>query len=390
MCRCAFTPLVLALAFGACDGSTDVEVLQLFVEPEAGLVAGVGETSRFLVMARGAGGSEIPTEGADWVSDNPDVARVDERGVATGVTPGTAELTVRFGGRSATAVVEVFVPPDVAEYEAGVSYFGRNGYVEYIPGTLPVILSAPHGGDLTPSEIAERTTGVVVTDRGTRELTLAVRDAFIDLTGAAPHVVISHLDRVKLDPNREIVEAAQGDPFAERAWEEYHGFIEMARLEVALFGEGMYFDMHGHGHPQDRLELGYLLLADRLNDDDDSLNSLATVQQTSIREIGRDSELPFSQVIRGPTSLGGLLEEHGVPAVPSPSIPGPGSDPYFSGGYSTWRHGSLADTELVSGIQIEHHYPGLRNSDANRRAYATLLADAVRAFMLEHMGYFEP
>lgn len=383
-------PLVLALAFIACDGSTDVEVLQLFVEPEAGLVAGVGETSRFLAMARGAGGAEIPTDGAVWVSDNPDVATVDDRGVATGVAPGSTELTVRFGGWSATATVEVYVPPDVSEYEDGVSYFGRNDYVEYIPGTLPVILSAPHGGDLTPTEIANRATGVIVTDRNTRELTLAVRDAFIDLTGAAPHVVISHLDRVKLDPNREIAEAAQGDPFAERAWEEYHGFIERARVEAAEMGEGMYFDMHGHGHPEDRLELGYLLSADRLNGDDGSLNSLATVQQTSIREIGRDSGLPFSQVIRGPTSLGGLLEERGVPAVPSPSIPGPGTDPYFSGGYSTWRHGSLADTELVSGIQIEHHYRGLRNSDANRRAFATVLADAVRAFMLEHMGYFEP
>ena len=78
------------------------------------------------------------------------------------------------------------------------------------------------------------------------------------------------------------------------------------------------------------------------------------------------------------------LQRGGMP------LPGPGTDPYFSGGDSTWRHGSLADTELVSGIQIEHHYPGLRSTDANRRAYAALLAEAVRDFMLEHFGYFEP
>lgn len=383
-------PWIIVLFVLGCDGGTDVEVLQLSVEPEAGLVNDVGKTSRFLVIAKGVGGADVGTDGAVWESDDPGVATVDDRGVATGVAAGTTELTVRFGGLSATATVEVYVPPEVDEYEPGVSYFGRNDYVEYVPGTLPVILSAPHGGDLTPSEVADRTSGVVVTDRNTRELTLAVRDAFIDLTGHAPHVVISHLDRVKLDPNREIEEAAQGDPFAEQAWEEFHGFIEMARLDVVTRGEGMYFDMHGHGHPEDRLELGYLLSADRLNGDDGSLNNLATVQQTSIREIGRDSPLPFSQVIRGPTSLGGFLEDLGVPSVPSPAIPGPGTDPYFSGGYSTVRHGSLADTELVSGIQIEHHYPGLRNSDANRRAYAALLAEAVRTFMLEHIGYFEP
>lgn len=381
---------LLGFALGACDSGTEVDVLQLAVAPERGLVTGIGGTSRFLVTASGEGGAQVAVDEAVWESDDPAIVTVDGRGVATGVSAGTTELTVTFGGLSATAAVEVYVPPTVTEYEAGVRYEGRNGYVEYVPGRLPVILSAPHGGDRTPAEIADRTSGTLVRDANTRELTLAVREAFIALTGHAPHVVISHLDRAKLDPNREIVEAAQGDPFAERAWEEYHGFIEVARLELSAVGGGMYFDMHGHGHPVDRLELGYLLSADRLNGSDGSLNSLATVQQTSIREIGRVSPLPFSQVVRGPTSLGGLLEGRGVPAVPSPSIPGPGSDPYFSGGYSTQRHGSQADTEVVSGIQIEHHYPGLRNTDANRRAYAALLAEAVRAFMLEHFGYFEP
>ena len=372
-----------------CDATTDVEVLRLEVEPAAGLVAGLGETTRFLVVARGVGGVEVSADGAEWSSDRPSVAVVDSRGVVTGIGEGEAELTVRLQGLEASASVEVYVPPTITEYRPGISYLGRRGYVEYVPGELPVILSAPHGGDLAPDEMADRTSGVAVTDTNTRELTWAVRDAFVDLTGKAPHVIVSHLDRGKLDPNREIVEAAQGDPFAEQAWEEYHDFIEEARNKVAISGEGMYFDMHGHGHPVARLELGYLLSADRLNGDDESLNGLATVQLTSIREIGSDSSLPFSQLLRGPTSLGGLLQDRGVPSVPSPDMPSPGSDPYFSGGYSTERHGSRADTELVSGIQLEHHYPGIRDNDANRRAYSVLLAEAVRDFMLEHIGRFE-
>nr|MBP9196721.1 hypothetical protein [Saprospiraceae bacterium] len=35
----------------------------------------------------------------------------------------------------------------------GQSYFGFNQYIEYIAGNLPVILSAPHGGDKVPSDI---------------------------------------------------------------------------------------------------------------------------------------------------------------------------------------------------------------------------------------------
>ena len=281
----------------------------------------------------------------------------------------------------------MYVPAPVANYLPGVSYFGRNDYVEYIPGELPVVLSVPHGGDLTPTEISNRRSGTLVTDRNTVELTHAVRDALIDLTGYAPHVVVSHLRRTKLDPNREIEEATQADPFAENAWEEFHGYVEQARTAV---GEGMYFDMHGHAHPRERLELGYLLSAEQLNRPDFDLNNLSTVQMTSIREIGRDSPIPFSQLLRGPTSFGGFLETEGVAAVPSPADPSPGSDEYLTGGYNTRRHGSLEDGELVSGIQIEHHFAGLRDTDENRRAYAARLAVAIRSYMLEHFGYFEP
>ena len=230
----------------------------------------------------------------------------------------------------------------------------------------------------------------MVRDRNTRELTLAIRDALIDLTGYAPYVVISHLDRRKLDPNRDIAEAAQADPFAERAWTEYHQYIERARAEVRRRGEGMYFDIHGHGHPIQRVELGYLLTPQWLNLADIYLDQLSVVQLTSIREIGRDSPIPFSQVLRGPTSFGGLLEAEGIPAVPSPTSPMIGEDPYFTGGYSTLRHGSNLDAELVSGIQLEHHFDGLRDTDENRRAYAAILARVIRDFMLEHIGYFEP
>ncbi len=204
-------------------------------------------------------------------------------------------------------------------------------------------------------------------------------------------MVVSHLHRAKLDPNREITEAAEGSAFAEHAWEEFHGYIETGRLEVTGdFGAGMYFDMHGHGHPKSRLELGYLLGSDWLNRSDASLNTLSVVQLTSIRELGRTSSDTFAEILRGATSLGGFLEAGGVPVLPSPGDPMPGGDPYFTGGYNTRRHGSLDDSEVVSGIQIEHHYPGLRDSDANRRAYAATLAVAMRSFMLEHFGFFEP
>ena len=36
----------------------------------------------------------------------------------------------------------------------GQSYFGQNNYVEYIAGNLPIIIVVPHGGTLTPVNLA--------------------------------------------------------------------------------------------------------------------------------------------------------------------------------------------------------------------------------------------
>ena len=61
-----------------------------------------------------------------------------------------------------------------APYIYSQTYQGRNGYVTYYPGNIPIILSIPHGGDITPSEISNRTYGVTVTDSNTIELGMAI------------------------------------------------------------------------------------------------------------------------------------------------------------------------------------------------------------------------
>lgn len=94
--------------------------------------------------------------------------------------------------------------------------FGTERFVEYRPGELPLVLTSPHGGNLTPDSIPDRKVGVTSKDMFTQELTLAISDALQAATGRRPHVIMSHLHRGKLDPNREIKEAAAGQPAAER------------------------------------------------------------------------------------------------------------------------------------------------------------------------------
>ena len=383
---------ILAAAIGlvACGcGVPEPRVVEVVVVPEEALIVGVGRADRFRAFAQDAAGKPVAATAA-WSVDGPGVAEISGGGFAFGLANGVTTVTATVGDVSGTARLEVYVPPVVTSYEPGRSYFGRRDYVEYIPGELPLILAATHGGRLVPDEIPDRGYGVLVNDLNTLELTLAMRGALIDLTGRAPHVILSHLRRVKLDANREIEEAAQGSPYAEQAWREFHDWVATARATVSVnFGEGLFLDIHGHGHEIQRLELGYLLSAAQLNMPDASLNSLATVASTSIRKLGRASPFPFSQLLRGPTSLGGIFQDEDIPSVPGPAAPGPGDDPYFRGGYNTRRYGSLDDSEVIDGIQIEHHYREVRDSEESRRAYARKAAVVIREFMLAHYGFFE-
>lgn len=270
-------------------------------------------------------------------------------------------------------------------YEPGNTYYGRNSYIEYHAGDLPLIVAAPHGGALTPSEIPDRTYGTTVTDSKTKETALAVREAVFTATGRYPHVIISNLKRTKLDPNREITEAAQGNQWAEQAWDEYQGFIDTAKDTItARHGKGMFLDIHGHGHAIQRLELGYLIYSSNLLRTDSELNGYEA--SSSIRSLSLQSPLSFAKLLRGSTSMGAMFEAKGISSVPSVSQPDPGAgNVYFSGGYCTARHGSR-DGGTIDAVQIEAYRVGLRDTEANRRFYAQVITEVMDDYFREHYG----
>lgn len=289
--------------------------------------------------------------------------------------------------RATVSGLSVDIHATTIEATPGASYKGRSGYTEYLPGELPLVLSAPHGGDQKPAEIPDRTYGVTGSDRNTRELALQIRSAIKAQTGFYPHIIISHLHRSKLDPNREIVEAAQGDPEAERAWWEFQTFIDAAEdIVEGEFEEGFYVDLHGHGHDIQRLELGYLLSSTDLSNTDEALAESTFVNKSSFKVLGSKPGMNFADLIRGPMSLGTLMELEGIPAVPSQSQPNPGGNPYFNGGYNTARHGSRT-SGAISGVQIECYYTGVRDTEVNRQAMAEALGRALGAFFPEHFGF---
>jgi len=298
----------------------------------------------------------------------------------------------------------VALPGSAAEvaYAPGHCYFGRSNYIEYIAGDMPVIFSVPHGGELTPPEIPDRQPAArfpdyaTISDAYTEELALALHQTFRDYFGHSPHVIICRLKRTKVDCNREIEEAAGTNALARQAWHEFHDYINSAaRAVVAGTGRGLYIDLHGQSHPLKRVELGYLLSARLLTNSDAVLNQPGYASGSSLRVLAAEVRVPFSELLRGSNSLGGLLLAQGYPSLPDPAMPSPWGAAnatvapdeaalYFSGGYNTRRHSAAGQGGPIDGVQLEANLEGVRDTAVNRTNFSLALAATLDRFFAAH------
>ena len=270
--------------------------------------------------------------------------------------------------------------------QAQEAQFDSRHFVEYQTGTLPLILGSPHGGKFRTDKIKDRTYGVVDSDVNTQDLTRRIHAHLITKTGGAPFMIISLLHRAELDPNREIIEAAQGDDIGIETHKTYHGFIVKAAEAVkSKFPAGLYIDIHGQRHKEKRVELGYTISPEKLRLPDEQLEAgTLMIRQSSIRDLDQRSPASFPELLRGKTSLGGLLGERGYICVPSPQVSAPAKgELYFMGGYTVDRHGSRNGGSL-NAIQIECPFDGVRDTEANREKFAITLAEVLPEFFKTH------
>lgn len=269
----------------------------------------------------------------------------------------------------------------IAEETPPRPVFLAEGTVEYVPGGLPVVIAAPHGGRVEPPGIPDRGSGVTARDADTDLLARELAGALADRNGARPYLVICHLRRTKVDCNRDALTATGGNPTALATWRAFHEAIARAR---AAAGGGLFLDLHGHSHPEGRVELGYLLGEEQLREHGPAFAALAPV--SSLAALARTSPGTFEGLVRGPASLGGLLEAAGYPSVPSPSAPDPGGAPYFRGGYNTARYRAAREGDPWFSLQVECPHVGVRDSTENRLRFAEAFAAALTVFLEHHAG----
>jgi hypothetical protein len=318
------------------------------------------------------------------------------------VAPGTPTPTATPTATVTPAPTPSSTPTPAASIDQP-SQFGANNYVEYIPGDSPIILTAPHGGDLQPGSVPNRTVATcpgddvgLVNDAGTQELARQMRQTFFERHGRYPHVIINRLARVKFDANRPIDEAACGGRDAEIAFADWHRFIDQAKAQVIRdHGKGWLIDLHGHGHAEERLELGYLLTSSELDQSDSALNANTTaLRRTSFATLVQGSTVPFATILRGPQSIGTLYDQLGYRALPSVREPRVAGAPYFDGGYNTARHGCGSGATALGGqsggaicaLQIEAQRPGVRDTAENRKLFSEATATVMAQFLSTYYG----
>jgi hypothetical protein len=293
--------------------------------------------------------------------------------------------------RALLLAVAFAAPAIAADYRPGTAYFGTERWSEYDAGDLPIVLTSPHGGRLRPDALPDRTDGVTDMDVNSQELARAIADELFALTGRRAHLIASQLHRRKLDPNREIKEAAAGHAGAERAWNEFHGFIDAAiAAAVAQYGFAFLIDVHGHAHAIKRIELGYALGAAQLNQSDAAFDASDFAALSTLRDLHARLGGSGAELIRGPRSLGALFAQRGIRAVPSPAEPRPDKNPFFSGGYIVHRHAAAPATTKVDGVQIESPRDGIRDTAANRARFAKITVEVLAIFLHERYRYELP
>ena len=229
-------------------------------------------------------------------------------------------------------------------------------------GELPIILSAPHGGNLAVPDVAVRKgeglpTGgsgfVTERDTGTEELAQQLAESIEKRFGKKPYFVIARSNRKFLDPNRP-PEIAYEDVDAKPVYDAYHSALtDYCRDVQTKFRKGLLLDIHGQGTAKETVFRGT------------QNGKTVTLLRERFGEAAHTSE----------ASLFGLLKSHGWKVHPDSLDER--EQPSFRGGYIVQTYGSHQGFG-IDAMQLE--FGANFRTKAARPKTASTLANAIAAY----------
>jgi len=214
-------------------------------------------------------------------------------------------------------------------------------------GTLPIILSAPHGGTAELPGIPERVHGTTVLDTNTLELAQAIQVRLQALMGGRANLVAARASRKQVDFNRAPSEAYESVAAAP-LYQAYHSALRSAVEAASPSGKALLIDLHGQSED-------------------------VRIVFRGTRD-GLTADLPL---LCGSGGFLGELEARGLAL--NPARPTQAESVEFKGGHSVAAYGK-GSPGGVNAVQLEFGFTFRANSDA-LNATAEKVAAALEAHL---------
>lgn len=233
-------------------------------------------------------------------------------------------------------------------------------------GTLPIVLSAPHGGTVPIPGIPIRAGKnierfVVVRDGNVDKIALLTAKQLEKTLGGRPYLVIARFERKYVDANRA-PDSAYEHETAKLYYDAYHQAIQDALVAIKRdWGRGLLVDIHGQSKTPDGIYRGTA--------DGESVKQL-------VAEHGRAA-------VTGEKSLYGMLEKLGYKVLPGNNERDQ-KEHFFNGGHITRSYGSDHVTD-IDAIQVEFG-DNFRKAGQLEKTSADL-AEALSVFAKEYLPH---
>ncbi len=209
-------------------------------------------------------------------------------------------------------------------------------------GTLPIILTVPHGGRRVVPGIAERNIAgkpggkgaryVKGADTNTDILAQRIADEIERITGKTPYLVIAKFQRNYIDANRA-PDVAMDDPAARPYYDQYHDTVRRFVDEIReKYPAALLVDVHGQRFMPEVIMRG-------------------TRNGKSVTRLLQRAGIAS---VTGPNGIFGQLEANGFRVFPDNRVPptGRAEDAGLNGGPTTALYGS-DNSNGIDAVQME-------------------------------------
>lgn len=296
-------------------------------------------------------------------------------------------ILIFFSCSENNRIEQAIAPEIIPAYVPGEIITDTNGYIEYLVGNSPIIISLPHDGEILPSNMDDISTPPIPAKNSKKVIEYFYQYFIQESNGKFPHIITNNISSNKLDPNSEISNGATNS-LSQLYHNTYHSYIQTAIDSInKYYDSALLINLTAHDDDNQFIELRYLLTLDNLKKDNSELDSFRDI--SSIKQLSYLSYSDFHETIRGFNSMGKIIMDqrccspiwYTFNVTPSKNFPTPPSQNYNQGGYIIEKYGSHNNlTQKINAVDFSTPYSNHRDSGYAHWALGNILEVSAKIF----------